>query len=81
MYVDLHRKCLARQLVAVAMLHASPVPCLFCGHHADHNCHNEHTCSVAGVAHVEEELAADWCDLQDGVDDDDDEDDAVVPCM
>ena len=37
------------------------------------------TCSVAGVAHAEQELAADWCDLQDGVDDDDDEDDDVVP--
>ena len=55
---------------------------MFCGYHADHNCHNED--SVAGVAHVEQEFAADWCDLQDGVDDDDDDDaddDDVVPCM
>ena len=37
--------------------------------HADHNCHNKH--SVAGVAHVEQEVAADGHDLQDGVDDDD----------
>ena len=48
---------------------------MFCGCHADHNCHNEHTCtcSVAGGAHVEQELAADWCDLQDGVDYEDDD--------
>ena len=44
---------------------------MFCGRHADHNCHNRH--SVAGVAHVEQEVAADGHDLQDGVDDDDDE--------
>ena len=54
---------------------------MFCSCHADHNCHNEH--SVAGMAHVGQEVVADGCDLQDGVDDDDDdnnydEDDDVV---
>ena len=43
---------------------------MLCGCHANHNCHNEH--SVAGVAHVEQEVAADGYDLLDGVDDDDD---------
>ena len=49
--------------------------------HADHSCRNEHI--VVGVAHVEQELAADGYDRQDVVDDDDDdnnddEDDDVV---
>ena len=44
---------------------------MFCGCHADHNCHNKH--SVAGVAHVEQEVAADGYDLQDGLDEDDDD--------
>ena len=44
---------------------------MFCDRHADHNCHNKH--SVTGVAHVEQEVAADGHDLHDGVDDDDDD--------
>ena len=44
---------------------------MFCGCHADHNCHNKY--SVAGVAHVEQEVAADGYDLQDGLDEDDDD--------
>ena len=63
--MDIHQKCLVRQLVAVASM------CCSC--HTDHNCHNKH--SVADVAHDEQEVATDWWDLQDGVDDDDD----VVP--
>ena len=43
---------------------------MFCGCHAHHhNCHN----SVAGVELVEQDVAADVYDLQDGVDDDDDD--------
>ena len=35
-----------------------------------------------GVAHVEQELPADCCDLQDWVDDDDDDDDvAWIKCL
>ena len=76
------QKGLARQLVAVAMLSCYAAylsHSMFCGCHADHNCHNED--SVAGVEHVEQELAADWCYLQDGVVDDDeyDDDDDDVP--
>ena len=45
---------------------------MFCGCHADYNCHNEH--SVAGVAQVEQDVADDGNDPQDGVDDEDDDD-------
>ena len=38
---------------------------MFCDCHADHNCHNKYS-----VAHVEQDVAADGYDLQDGVDDD-----------
>ena len=66
---------------SLQLLCCIPLPFHVCGYHADHNCHNKD--SVAGVAHVVQELAAAWCDLQDGVDDDDDddddEDDDVVP--
>ena len=43
---------------------------MFCGCHAYNNCYNKH--SVAGVAHVKQDVAADGHDIQDGVDDDDD---------
>ena len=43
---------------------------MFCGCQADHNCHSKH--SVADVAYVDQEVAADGYDLQNGVDDDDD---------
>ena len=52
------------------MMYASPVSMCY-GCHAEHNCRNEH--SVVGVAHVEQELAADGYDRQDVVDDDDDD--------
>ena len=71
--MDVHQKCLALCSCCAARRSHS----MFCGCHADHNCHNEHACSVAGVAHVEQGLAADWCDLQAGIDEDDD----VVPSM
>ena len=66
--MDVHQKGCARQLVAVAMMHASPIPCFV----MQTTTVTTNIDSVACVANVEQELAADWCDLQDGVDDDDD---------
>ena len=61
-----HQKGLASCSCYAARLSRS----MFCGCHTDHNCHNKH--SVAGVEHVDQDVAADGYDLQDGVDDDDD---------
>ena len=69
-YVDVHQKVLARQIVAVAMLHASPVTCLVA---VMQTTTATQQYSVAGVAHSEQELAADGYALQDGVDYDDDD--------
>ena len=65
-----HQKCLTQQIVAVAMLHAPPVPCCV-------DAMQTTTVIVTGAAHVEQEVAADGHDIQDGVDDDynDDNDD------
>ena len=73
--MDVHQKGLARCSCYAARLSHS----MFCGCRADPTIAMDigSTCNVAGVAHVEQELAADLCDLQDGVDED--EDDDVVP--
>ena len=62
------RSAISDCLVVVAMLKASPVPCFV----AVMQTTTVTTNSVAGVTHIEQDVAADGYDLHDGVDDDDD---------
>ena len=68
--MNVHRKYFTRQLVADAMLHASPVPCFVTVMQTTTVITN---IGVAGVAHFEQGVAADGYALQDRVDDDDDD--------